>query len=206
MVQEHDEWYTQYETKMKANKEAIKKWKQSKQKSVNQIPADSTPEIIPLTTPLSEQEMAKERKHREFQKYQLALWKKEQQRLKEESLERKQQQESKERERQKMEQLQRKLEYQEKKAIKEWSKSQSLASCSLKSETDKGSTQTLQERKTNNLLVLALQKGREAQVLSKKQEIARKKQQEEAKKELRLKKLKDSVDWSYLSNKTNRLK
>ena len=192
MAAEHDEWYTMYEEKATANKDAIRKWKSKKKADVTAT--QSLVEEEKIKTSLAEhlkkneqnEDCIKQQKLREFKKYELALWKKEQAKQKELKDEKEREEREKQAAKLKLAALERKKERERKLLlVSENQKHQKVVVNEAKKIT--------KERHTNNILVLALQKEREEQVLRKRQELAKKKQMQEIEKEHRLEKLKNTV-------------
>jgi hypothetical protein len=190
MAMDHDEWYTLYEEKAAANKEAIQKWKSKRMESA--VAIKSLAEEDKVETAQQEQlkkgdqsqESLKIQKLREFKKFELALWKKEQ--AKQKKLK-----EGKEEEErmQNAENLKKKaLERKKKREMKLQQQSEAQ-----KQQEPVIVSEKMNERKTSNILVLALQKEREDQVLKKRQDLIKKKKMQDIEKEHRLEKLKNTV-------------
>lgn len=195
MAVDHDEWYSVYEEKFFANKAAIQKWKSQKTSTERQ------PQVIEeVKNKETSQDDLRTQKLREFRKFELALWKREQCRQKAECEEMERVEEERRAARQKKILLDRKKEKKEKEI---------QAAVDQQSRVDAADTSkkpSAKDRKNNNLLVLALQKEREEQVLKKRKELLMKKKILELEKERRLQKLKEKVHVSVARDPERLLK
>lgn len=77
-AKEHDEWYKEYELKKLANKHAIHRWRNEKQLQKMQELKQVEDLLIKTEKPRESKDNTKVKEQREFQKYQIMLWKKEQ--------------------------------------------------------------------------------------------------------------------------------
>ena len=187
MATEHDEWYTIYEQKSRANKEAILKWKKSRQNSnaavktidIGLHPSEEKREFKAADIKLKEE--------REMKRFELQLWKREKERKAKEVAD-KQKSISKKDELARTLNMKQQLEHRNERLLqKEIEKELKLL------EERHQISPSYQISKDTNRIVLSLQKEREDKVMRKKRLLFEAKAREEQKRNDRILKVKESV-------------